>query len=98
MPAYLIAQLTINDPSYMKEYRDGVVPLIDKHGGRQLVGGKPAEKLEGDDWDLPDRAIVVEFPTMEAARAWYYDPDSEPLIKLRQSGAIGKLMLVDGMG
>ncbi len=97
MPAYMIAQLTLTDTSYMEEYRAGVIPLMEKHGGRQIVGGKPAEKLEGD-WDLPDRAIVVEFPTMEAARAWYYDPDYEPLIKLRQSGAISKLMLVDGMG
>jgi uncharacterized protein (DUF1330 family) len=98
MPAYLIALLTITDRSFFPEYRAGMAPLLDKHGGRQLAGGKPSEKLEGDGWVLPDHAVVVEFPTMEAARAWYYDVDNEPLIKLRQSGAIGKLMLIDGMG
>lgn len=97
MAAYLIAQLSFTDPSYMKEYREGVVPLIKKHGGNQLVGGAPVEKLEGD-WELPDRVIVIEFPTLEQARAWYDDPNYAPLIKLRQSGAISKLMLAESMG
>ncbi len=98
MTAYLIAQLNFTDQSYMKEYREGVVPLIKKHGGNQLVGGAPVAKLEGDDWELPDRVIVIEFPTLEQARAWYDDPDYAPLIKLRRSGAISKLMLAESIG
>lgn len=96
MPAYIIAQLVFTDESHTKQYREGVKRLLKKHGGRQLVGAKPARKLDGD-WDLPDRAVVLEFPSLEAAETYYDDPEHAPLIALRHSGTISKLMLVDGM-
>lgn len=96
MPAYMIAQLVFTDEAHIKEYRERVGPLIRKHGGRQLAGAKPAKKLEGD-WDLPDRAVVLEFPSLEAAQAWYDDPEYAPLIAMRQKETISKLMLVEGV-
>ncbi len=96
MPAYIIAQLVFTDDSHVEEYRRGIKRLLDKHGGRQIVGAKPARKLEGD-WELPDRAVVLEFPSLEAAETYYGDPEHAPLIALRQSGTISKLMLVEGI-
>jgi len=96
MKAYIIAQLVFTDESHTEEYRAGIERLLAKHGGRRLVAAPPARKLEGD-WDLPDRAVVLEFPSLEVAETYYNDPDHAPLIALRQSGTVSKLMLVEGV-
>jgi uncharacterized protein (DUF1330 family) len=96
MPAYIIAELTIKDGSYLEEYRATTVPLIHKHGGRQLVGGAPAAKLEGDR-ALPDRVVVIEFPSLEHAKAWHDDPDFAPMIALRQAHTVSELLLAEGV-
>lgn len=54
-------------------------------------------RLEGDG-DLPDAIVVLEFPSMEQAQAWYNDPEYAPMIKLRQSGSDLDFVLVDGTG
>ena len=59
-----------------------------------MRGGKH-EVLEGT-WH-PTRLVIIEFPTIEAARAWYSDPDYVPLIKLRQSAGSDHLLIVEGM-
>jgi len=41
--------------------------------------------------------VVLEFPSMEHARAWYRDLEYAPLIRLRQSGSDTELVLVDGL-
>jgi len=54
------------------------------------------ETLEGT-MPLPSVMVVLEFPTMEHARAWYHDPEYAPLIKLRQGGSEVELVLVEGV-
>jgi uncharacterized protein (DUF1330 family) len=54
------------------------------------------ETLEGAT-PLPSGVVVLEFPSMEQARAWYRDPDYAPLIKLRQGGSDVELVLVEGV-
>ncbi len=53
-------------------------------------------RLEGDR-ELPHVVVIFEFPTLEQARAWYDDPDYEPFIKLRQTGAHSEMTLVEGL-
>jgi uncharacterized protein (DUF1330 family) len=54
------------------------------------------ERLEGEG-KLPSVIVVLEFPTMAQARAWYNDPEYAPLIKLRQSGSDLDFILVEGL-
>ena len=96
MPAYIVNQLNMLDPSYQKEYHEKVRPITKKYGGKQIVVGPPVAKLEGD-WELPERVAILEFPSVEKALAWHNDPDYQALKALRQSGSDSKLMLVDGV-
>ena len=84
MPAYAIGRLQMRDPSWVAEYGPKTAALVAKHGGRYLVRGV-AERLEGHG-ALPSSIVVLEFPSMAQAKAWYNDPEYAPLIKLRQSG------------
>ena len=43
---------------------------------------------------MPSAIVVIEFPSMAAAKAWYSDPAYAPLIKLRQSGSDLDFILV----
>ncbi len=94
MAAYIIADITVKDPEMYAEYRKQVPATVTKHGGRFLVRGGAHDALEGD-W-RPGRVVVIEFPDMAAARAWYASQEYGPLIKLRHSASTGSVLLVDG--
>jgi uncharacterized protein (DUF1330 family) len=94
MAAYLIANIEVKDPAKFEEYRQKVVPVIQKFGGRYLVRGGDVRRLEGN---LPlKRLVVLEFPTIEAAQQFYDSDEYEPILKLRLSSTQSDLVLVQG--
>ncbi|MCB9946292.1 MAG: DUF1330 domain-containing protein [Rhodospirillaceae bacterium] len=95
MAAYLIAQIEVTDPQAYEAYKSQVPALIERYGGEYLVRGGALEVLEGD-WAMP-RTIILRFPSMEAARAWYTAADYQPVKALRRQASIGNVVLVDGM-
>ena len=95
MPAYVIAEVTITDGSWGAEYSEKIKPVLERHGGKYIGRGAPAEKLEGER-ALSTAVVVLEFPTADQARSWYADPDYAPLIDLRNQGSSAEIMLVDG--
>ena len=68
MAAYMMVLTEITDPVGMEEYRTHVLPVIERYGGRFLAAGPP-DVLEGE--LTPHVAVIVEFPSMERAHAWY---------------------------
>lgn len=96
MPAYVVGRLTIHDRSWMAEYGQKSGALVARHGGRYLARGGAMERLEGDGAP-PSGVVVVEFPTLAAAKAWYNDPEYAPLIKMRQGGAALELIAIEGL-
>lgn len=92
--AYYIGQHVINDPAAFDIYLAKTIPFIEKHGGRYLTKGGSHEMLEGD---KPTRVVIVEFPSKEAARAWYNDPGYQPLIPDRHAAAKSTMTLIDGV-
>ena len=48
MPAYLIAEVKINDDSWVPEYAAKVHDIAAKHGGRYLSRSGNITTLEGD--------------------------------------------------
>ena len=97
MVAYVIAVWSEErDRAWREEYGPKVAVLTDKYGGRTVVTSAAAvEQLEGDR-KLPMGITMLEFPSVEQAKAWYQDPEYALLIKLRQTGLTGDLFVVDG--
>ena len=54
------------------------------------------ERLEGDG-TLLSVLVLVEFPSLEHAKAWYNDPEYAPMITLRQTGADANIVVVSGL-
>ncbi len=96
MAAYCIVELNVTDPSWLAEYGPKTQELIDKHGGKYIVRDREAARVEGDS-AAPSVVVVLEFPNLEAAKAWHSDPEYQPLIKLRQSGSTGEALIVNGL-
>jgi len=94
MPAYLIANVNVQDPATFEEYRKQVPATIAKHGGRYLVRGGRVERLEGS-WN-PTRLVVLEFPSMEQARRWYDSDDYCGPKALRMKCAVTDAIFVEG--
>lgn len=95
MAAYVLADITILDPSIYEDYRRQVPAVIEKYGGRYLVRGGASEVFEGD-WP-PNRVIVLEFPDMDALRRWYQSDDYQALLRIRQRAARSNLIAVEGV-
>jgi len=83
MPAYLIANIRMKDPAKFAAYRELVVPMIARFGGRFLIRAGAVTPVEGD--AVFERVVVVEFPTMDALKTFYHSPDYAPLIAMRQA-------------
>ncbi len=95
MAAYLIADIEVTDSAGFAEYQQKVPATIAAHGGRYLVRGGVAEKLEGG-W-LPKRCVVLEFPSMTQLKTWYASPEYRPLIAIREQTTRSNLVMVEGV-
>jgi uncharacterized protein (DUF1330 family) len=94
MAAYVIADLDVKNSAALENYRAKVPETIAKYGGRFLVRGGAHEVAEGA-W-APTRLVVLEFPSMDAAKRWYNSPEYKPLIAERKAAAATDLILVEG--
>jgi uncharacterized protein (DUF1330 family) len=95
MPAYVIAEVTVTDPSTMEEYRKQVPATVARYGGRFLVRGGAHETIEGD-WK-PNRLVILEFPSMEQARRWYDSEEYREPKALRIKSGRTNLVMVEGV-
>ena len=95
MSAYIFVSVEIHDPVRYQDYRKAVLPTIEKYGGRFLVRGGKMEVLEGN-WP-PRRIVIVEFPSVEKARAWWNSPEYAAPKALRQATSQSEMILVEGL-
>ena len=94
MTAYVIAEVNVTDAKLYDEYKKLVPATVEKYGGRFAVRGGTVESKEGG-WK-PARIVVLEFPSMEKARAWYHSPEYAPALAMRLKAGTAKLILVEG--
>jgi uncharacterized protein (DUF1330 family) len=95
MPAYLIADVEVTDPVQYEEYKKLAPPAIAKYGGRYLARGGAHETMEGT-W-LPRRLVILEFPDMARARAFYQSPEYAAARAARKNAATGNFVIVEGL-
>ena len=94
MPAYLIAQVKIHDPEIYKQYMARTPALIAQYGGRFVVRGGACETLEGGASNR--RIVIVEFPSMDAAREFYNSPAYSQAKAIRTPVSDAEFILVEG--
>lgn len=94
MVAYVINDMVVTDPALLEDYKQLSPATVARHGGRFLARGGRVESIEGD-WS-PARIVIIEFPSVEQARAWVDSPEYEPARRMRQRAAASRLIVVEG--
>ena len=94
MSAYVLVEVTVTNPGPYAAYRDLAGASVARHGGRFIVRGGAVTTLEGD-WN-PQRIVVIEFPSVDAAKAWYFSDDYQEALKVRLANSVGKSLIVEG--
>jgi uncharacterized protein (DUF1330 family) len=95
MAAYVVVNVDVRDPAEYETYKRLAPPSIAAYGGRYVVRGGAVNVLEGG-W-VPKRLVILEFPTVEQARAWWASPEYAPAKALRQACAHSDLLVVAGV-
>ena len=94
MSAYFVIDLTVRDPGKLKQYEQGVMDLVRRHGGEFIVRGGDYDVIEGD-W-RPGRLVIARYPSRQAIHDFYDDPDYAPLRILREEGSTANALAVEG--
>jgi uncharacterized protein (DUF1330 family) len=96
MPAYaLFDNVDVRDPSGLEEYKRNVGAVVSRYGGRYVVLGGALKVVEGD-W-TPRFLVMIEFPSLEQATAWYDSPDYQALKALRLASVRSNGVLMGGV-
>jgi uncharacterized protein (DUF1330 family) len=94
MSAYIIANVRVTDPVPYEQYKKLSTLAMQAHGAEVCVRGGAVEVLEGD-WQ-PDRMIVLKFPSVAKARAFYESPEYAKARDARVGAAIMRMVVVEG--
>jgi uncharacterized protein (DUF1330 family) len=93
--AYVIADVDVTDPVRYDNYRKLTPGAIAPYGGRFVVRGGEVAPLEGG-W-TPSRIVVIEFPSLEAARRFYDSPEYREARDARAGAANMRMIAVQGI-
>jgi len=91
---YLIAQVKVNDDSWIPDYAANVHEIVGKHGGKYLARSGNIATVEGDT-STANLVAVIEFPTFDALNAFMNDPDYAPYAQARKNGTASQVIAID---
>lgn len=95
MLAYVIVDVSIQDPAEMAEYQKLTPATLAAYEGKFIVRGGQITALEGD-WN-PERVVVLEFPSVEHAKEWWNSEQYAPAKAIRQRAAETNMIIVEGV-
>jgi uncharacterized protein (DUF1330 family) len=95
MAYYTVVTVTPTSEDWIPSYLAEVTPLVHQHGGKYLARTPNHERVEGDG-DSPGLFVLLEWPSKEAAEAFYNDPAYEANRKARLAGSESHMFLVEG--
>lgn len=95
MSAYIIVESNVTNPEQFAEYAKRAPAAVEKFGGKYLVRGGDVVPYEGG-WE-PPRITVVEFESMEKAKAAFESPEYLEAKKHREGAAEFKVVFVQGV-
>ena len=85
MVGYILGNVEVHDPEGYKAYTAQVPGTLARFGGKFIVRAGANDTLEGS-WE-PHRIVLIEFPSVEQAKAWFASPEYQAIIPLRQKFA-----------
>jgi uncharacterized protein (DUF1330 family) len=95
MAAYIVfIKEREHDAAIMADYGAKAGPSLGGHTAKPLVVYGAIETLEGPE---AQGCVMIEFPTMDEARAWYQSEAYQEARKLRFAGADYRVFITQGI-
>ncbi len=95
MTAYVIVDIEVTDPTRYEEYKKLAPAAVAAYGGRYLARGGQTETLEGT-W-TPKRLVILEFDSVDRAKAWLNSPEYGPARRMRHQAAQSNMVVIEGV-
>jgi uncharacterized protein (DUF1330 family) len=100
LAAYIIVtrESPVTDPAAMAEY--SASNRAHAEDWRAAFGIEPLAvygACETPEGDAPDGVLVLKFPSLAQAKAWYDSPAYQAVIPLREQAARWRVVIVDGL-
>lgn len=92
--AYWVSRCEVHDPDMYKRYVEISAPAFARHGARFLARGGKVEAMMGE---AMNRNVLIEFPSMDEARACFQSPEYTEALTWRRKSSNGEIFLVEGM-
>lgn len=93
--AYFIFDVNVAKPEGMRPYHEKVAETFKAFGGQLLVLGGTQECFEGKN---PNGVLIVlQFDSMEKARAWYNSPSYQEILPHRLASAEANAWLAEAV-
>jgi uncharacterized protein (DUF1330 family) len=96
MTAYALIELEITSMDGIGPYMAAVSDSVTSHGGKYLVRAGHTEVVEGGLGDYPVK-VVLEFPSMDAAKNWYNSAAYQAILPHRLANAKGNFVWAEGV-
>ena len=93
--AYILANVTVTNPTQYEEYRKLSTLAMQAYGAEPCVRGGAVKVLEGD-W-TPERVVLLKFPSREAAQAFYDSAEYTRARQAREGAAVMRMVLIEGV-
>ena len=95
MKHYAVAEIDVTDSSWVRDYVENVTGIVERRGGRYLARTSNVEQIEGE---RPPAQVflIIEWPSREAADAFYQSEEYRPYRERRRAGARNEFVLVAG--
>jgi uncharacterized protein (DUF1330 family) len=95
MPAYFVMiREEITDAVALAEYGPKAALAAQGHPLKPLAAYGALDQVEGS---AIEGAVILEFPDMAAAKAWYDSPAYQAAVKFRHAGSKSKAFFVEGL-
>jgi len=95
MAAYVFFDAVSVHPERMTAYRDKALASVKAFSGKLVAATNNIDCREGD-WH-PTRIVMLEFPSMEKARAWYDSPEYQEVLPIRLNANRDKMVILEGL-
>jgi uncharacterized protein (DUF1330 family) len=95
MAAYIIVEVNVTDQALYDDYKKLVPPTLELYGGTFVVRGGETETLEGD-WN-PGRFVILQFESVERAKAWWASEEYRAPKQLRQRASSARMIVAEGV-
>jgi len=93
LPGYVVAEVDVTDPATFQKYAEKVPGTVAQYGGHYIIRGGKNSSIEGD---APKRFVMIQFDSVEKAKAWEDSPEYSAIKPIRHSSAKSRVFIIEG--